>query len=152
MNRTATTIQAEIAAVEARLAELRAELAAVQAPAMRLTEVSPGETEAAPAPAKLSAKDQAKLDKHLDTALGNRVWVAAEPHRRDAGSYRGAATRAIKAAIKLADGDKDVLQAALDTAVKSVETAISDMTGQRKTRREKVLAGEVKDLAYDLGL
>src|SRR5690606_41988055 len=104
MNRTATTIQAEIAAVEARLAELRAELAAVQAPAMRLTEVSPGETEAAPAPAKLSAKDQAKLDKHPHTALGNRVSVPAEPPRRHAPSYRGAATRPMQAASHLPAG------------------------------------------------
>ena len=151
MNRTAADIQAEITAAQAEIATAQARLADLEIELADL-EIELAAAQKAPAPAKLTAKDQAKLDKHLDTALSNRVWVAAEPHRPDTGSYRGAATRAIKAAIKLADGDKDVLQAAFDTAVKSVETAISDMTGQRKTRREKVLAGEVKDLAYDLGL
>ena len=151
MNRTATTIKSEIAAVEARLAELRAELAALQAPAMRLTEVTPGEAEAA-APA-LTAKEQAKLDRHVDTALGNSVWVAAEPNRRDSASSRGAATRAINAAIKLAAGNTDALQAAFDRAVEAERRLQNEASeGRRKDRRVRALPGEARDVAYRLGL
>lgn len=151
MNRTATTIKSEIAAAEARLAELRAELAALQAPAMRLTEVTPGEAEAA-APA-LTAKEQAKLDRHVDTALGNSVWVAAEPNRRDSASSRGAATRAINAAIKLAAGNTDALQAAFDRAVEAERRLQNEASeGRRKDRRVRALPGEARDVAYRLGL
>ena len=151
MNRTATTIKSEIAAAEARLAELRTELAALQAPAMRLTEVTPGEAEAA-APA-LTAKEQAKLDRHVDTALGNSVWVAAEPNRRDSASSRGAATRAINAAIKLAAGNTDALQAAFDRAGEAERRLQNEASeGRRKDRRVRALPGEARDVAYRLGL